>query len=273
MSDYDYSVKNNWRRWQWNRIIERLPIHKKDAVVLYLCGDQDMDRKIAIEKKFKPQNLIAIDIMPEKIEKVRAAGGIGMVGDICDFIIHHKGRPKIDVIVADFCCGLTSTVYTFMLSMLASSGLSKNCIVAVNLLRGRDGVHTQFSKNYTEKQLVGFDVTHLCGVDSNKHRGARFYFELARCCAIKLRASGLDNNGLMRFSDIFIAKSQVIFRKYKSNCGNMVFDSVVFNLGIIGALQSVSGAVEDPNGYRRRLGAMKAIRTMKINGRLKGTGL
>ena len=42
MESYKFGNKNNWRRWQWNKIMERLNKPPKDAVVVYLIGPCDI---------------------------------------------------------------------------------------------------------------------------------------------------------------------------------------------------------------------------------------
>jgi len=133
-----------------------------DAVVLYLSGPDDIDREVALSKGFKNHNLIAIDKEPEYINKVRQAGNLGLCVGLGPVISSWGKEPKINVIIADFCCGITGTVRDFIDDLLLSNGIGAGCILAVNLMRGRDKESKWIRRAYPE----------------TKHRGELFYHEL-----------------------------------------------------------------------------------------------
>jgi hypothetical protein len=72
--NYKFGTKANWRRWQWNRIVERLAVPVRDAVVVYLAGPEDLDRPVALSKGFRPDNLIAVDRDGDVVKQLRMNG-------------------------------------------------------------------------------------------------------------------------------------------------------------------------------------------------------
>lgn len=154
LKNYDFGAKRKWRKQIWNEIIKRITVPKGEAVVLYLPGPDDEDGKIATSKGFKRRNLIAVDLNEENIFKIRAKGGFGICGDL-ESVLEAWTEPKIDVVVADFCGGLSMTMITKFPMILAHSPGIKDikkagdsrCVVMVNLMRGRDAETNIFRKN------------------------------------------------------------------------------------------------------------------------------
>lgn len=134
--NYKFGSKNNWRRTVWNRIVERLAVPVRDAVALYFAGPQDRDREIAIQKGFRPHNLIAIDRDCEVTKRIRAAGNLCIDADAVQIVKNWTGL-KVDAIHADYCSGLTGGPIE-LIDALTYNGLFCRAVVSVNLMRGRE---------------------------------------------------------------------------------------------------------------------------------------
>lgn len=139
---YKFGNKNNWRRWAWNRINERYSLPKKDAIIIYLAGKEDLDRKIAIEKGFNPNNMIAVDKNPDVIKHLRNKNVTCIEGDIIEVISNFKyTKSKINILIADFCCGLNNNIHDLSLFLTTSSignSFDNDSILLFNFMRGRD---------------------------------------------------------------------------------------------------------------------------------------
>jgi hypothetical protein len=133
--DYRFGQKNNWRRTIWNRIVERLSGKVKDALVLYLPGREDLDRQIAIEKGFNPNNMICVDKDAALVRCFRKQGKLAIHGDIVDVVEQWSGKTYPDVIFADLCCGFTRSA--IKLGVLLTYRFPMT-VFAVNMMRGRE---------------------------------------------------------------------------------------------------------------------------------------
>jgi hypothetical protein len=134
---YKFGTKNNWRKWLWNRITERLHVPARHALVLYMGATEDLDRVEALRRGFTNTNLIHVDRDAKVTAAIRRAGGLGVTGDFFDVVRCWPQRHSIDVVLGDFCNGLT------MSNLMGVVGLPlwrqcRESVFAFNLLRGRD---------------------------------------------------------------------------------------------------------------------------------------
>ena len=103
MPDYTRKPKEEWRRWVWNRVTERIPkvardgSRRADATVLYLVGPNDLDREVALSKGFRGFNVIAVDIDEECIVKVRKAHNLGICGRLVTRFLLLFGNTLVDM--------------------------------------------------------------------------------------------------------------------------------------------------------------------------------
>lgn len=138
LSSYASKSKGDHRRWAWNRIRERCGT---DAVGLYLCGPDDIDRQIATEKGFRNSNLIAVDYDEANIARVRKAGGIGICGRLQD-ILQHWNDGQVDFILYDSCSTIVecmNVLYGGMFRALKHSGT-----IYINMQRGREPLKPEY---------------------------------------------------------------------------------------------------------------------------------
>jgi len=130
--------KATWRGWVWNRIAERIR-DKRNANVLYLIGDSDEDRKKAISKGFRNENLIGVDVRQSSVDAVREAGGIAICADINEVISEWPENRSVDAVVLDYCSGLQENT-ALTVPLIASRKAFIPSVVVINLQRGRDNV-------------------------------------------------------------------------------------------------------------------------------------
>ena len=168
--DYKFGNKNQWRRRLWNQIRARCAVPTRDAIVLYLAGKDDLDRKEAIRRGFLPKNMIAVDRDPRAIRSLRANGAIGINANFCDVMAGWNRTRDVHVVLADFCCGFdVSVVLPLAVAiMMPSFG---NCVIAANFLRGRDSS----SNWYREQQAPMMQELSRCAGYDPKHRGLFFW--------------------------------------------------------------------------------------------------
>jgi len=138
---YISGQKNNWRRWMWNQVKERLPKNKtaKDCLVLYLAGRENADLEEAKRRGFLPANMIAVEADKDVARSLRQQGVTTIAGNVVDVLNCWPLEHKVDVVILDLCAGLG-------LDMIrrVQAGLMQPCfvgaIVSINLQRGRDDV-------------------------------------------------------------------------------------------------------------------------------------
>lgn len=290
---YKFGPKNNWRRWAWNRVVERLPSSVEDATVMYLAGEEDLDRKVAIERGFHSANLIAIDKEKKVVDKLRKKGCIVIHAGLREAMISLCSARRIaNVLVADFCCGLTDTIEDIINLFICDAGNlfpEDGAVLVFNFMRGRDkgGITDVLSK-------TGFNGT--------KHRGEMFIEYFVSQGGVMNDAftfAAADNRGMASKSErtrVYTEFMQMIdpsfdyeatdsvevwkkflrermdpeFNTYKS--GRIRMDSVVmyyrpsFFYGT-----RVMRAVEDWNnneGLNRSIKSVMAVQTMRREGTL-----
>jgi len=163
--DYDYGPKRNWRRWIYNRAVEHLEslsIRPRDAVVLYLAGEQNFDREIALSKGFLGHNLIAVERDRLAIQKIKDSGTLCVSGELSKVLMDCTIETSL--IVADFCSPICGEVLSCLVN-LVNNPRFKKCILAINLLRGRECLPEDWQESIRGKHRgqAAFGIMfHLC---------------------------------------------------------------------------------------------------------------
>lgn len=130
LGDYAIKQKNDWRGWAWNRLVERLDVPVEQARVVYLCGPEDHDRVCGLRRGLRNENLIAVDTSPENIDRVRRAGGYGVVGTLSN-VLRSMSEPLVfHGVLADFCQGIGSGSFDLLGDLTLSPG-QKRLVAAV----------------------------------------------------------------------------------------------------------------------------------------------
>lgn len=270
IENYSSAEKNKWRYRVWREIARRVKSPHL-ANVLYLSAIQDLDRRQAVSLGFKANNLICVDIDPDVVDRHRANSKLAILGDIKDVAYFWRG---IEVIHMDFCNGLTEDNFSKINNIISGASIEKGSVVVINLLRGREsGVAAQ-----NIKLMQGFLEKHKShlGNQEVKHRGALLlmYIALHQAWAVKQMGSYVDPFDL--FMGIFVA-FEPKFYSYKSTAGSQIFDSLVMSaIDTHGGGFFLSDAasikmdkyIDSMKGLRAQISAVKAVQTMRKNGKL-----
>jgi len=249
----------------WNRISEKLKesnIEPKNATVVYLPGPKDRDRPIAIGKGFNANNLIAIDSDEKIITQLKSEGKIAYNGMLSDVLVSYP--KKIDVVFADMCGGLSRVTFSTLNSIVVSSSLHGDSVIAVNLLRGRENGK---ALNYLKY------IRHMshCG----KHRGHVLFCAYVNEVFTRLGRDGtkawLEHLKGLHVDDVIEHLLKPSFYSYKSDGSkgsNLYMDSVIFkrNHTMPTNTQDFIRTYPELKKHYRSLIALEATRTKRKTG-------
>jgi hypothetical protein len=265
LTQYRAGSKRNWRGWQWNRIVERLAVPPEDATVLYLCGPEDLDRAKALEKGFRTENLIAVDVVEENVRRVRAGGGLAICHDLHELILNWPTDWPIHGIVADYCGGLSGTTLPLRAALMFSPA-TYGAIVSANFLRGHDAASNEIRAKW---DTVADD-------DLRGHRGFSFAME----CFFEGTLCHCPPGPLPDLGETYWPHTEAAFNSYTST-GWTYFDTVVFRwLGVFPHPHGRREMWADPEWLKRtlrpwakaarvrpasrKIAACRAVRTAKL---------
>jgi hypothetical protein len=215
--DYKFGNKNNWRRWKWNRIVERLMVRPRDAVTLYLAGQDDLDRPIAKSHGFRDENLIAIDRSSQVVESLRSSSAVALQADFVTALHSLSPGRAIHVVDADFCCDAYDGVVAPLVDALMFSPELRECVVSVNFCRGRASSMSEVRKSLIDGEKV-------------THRGELFFIRFVHK-AIGEPAQDLQiNPWLPVIATEVLRRANAVRTSYYSAASRQYFDAVVFNV-------------------------------------------
>jgi hypothetical protein len=278
LDNYKTGRKNNWRRTCWNEIARRVP-DRKNANILILAGEQDLDRPVAISKGFSSNNIIAVDLRKEVVDKLRKEGKLAIHGSIqaASLILEP------DVIHADLVCGLREPAFDLMMATLFFGWTKPGTVILCNFQRGREIGETA-KLMYLAQDMVKTGAMGMAP-EQAKHRGLLF-FTLMRCKLMGLlEDAGFDKRTIDNVKIACSERMNPYFSSYKSECG-AVFDTVIFTtifprtartfgeLHIEDRPVRIDGVVRgafkgrEMEKMRRKVTAIKAVQTMRKNGTL-----
>lgn len=294
---YQSGTKETWRNWQWNRIVELLCDGRKlgpagqrerlrDKTVLYLVGPNDEDRKCAIKRGFVSNNCIAVDIDESRTVEVRKNGGRAICGSLHQVVMGWKRDRKIDVVVADFCHGLTNDAIGLVNAFNASPAIGRHTVVSINLMRGRDAQCNHIRESVIDRMesLPSGPMRDRC-IRMAKDRGYLFVDRTIQWCLTVANTINKERFG-RELTDqqerrIYLqvyAEMTPHYYDYKSPESGHVFDSAVFRWPIeYGSLMDdaalarmratanrmLSSKSSKPGRIKQRLAALHAVITMK----------
>lgn len=280
IEDYSFEEKNRWRVMLYSRIVGRLKqngrlgghmrqkeISPSNAIVLYLSGEQDLDREILLRKGFRWENLIAVDISKKKVEKLRSQGKIAIQGDIIDVIGNWTNKTKkLSVINADFCSGLTDKICINLRLALSVGAVDQNAVVAVNLQHGREAgkIWKKFFREEVYNRKEEFQ-DHFQG--DFLHRGRQLFAIWRNSLDRKITPDDMES---LSSVNLMIAHNPS-FLSYRGK--NTTMDTVIFNWPIKydEALRKADLNHLSTHGFndfsnfslQRKIAACLAVRTMK----------
>lgn len=285
-TQYDDAAKDAWRGWKWNTIAAALmnwrelgPAERarqlSTKTVLYLVGPDDHDRKRALARGFANHNLIAVDIVQDRIDEVRAAGGFGIRGSLQQLIMNWPSDWQIDVIDADFCSGLVCDVMNFPWCLNISQAIHPDTVVSINMMRGRDSQSNdirRFYKEISSKLPKGFASRFGVDIESaTKHRGFNWTIRLIQYFRRMLK----NEFSVSHIASILAGEWNPHSNTYRSKTSGQVFDSVVHRWAmneesmnhsklIPFVSEKLSTKTANSKGVRQRIAALRAVRTMKL---------
>ncbi len=286
IDDYKKGQKNTWRRQCWNEIAKRVK-DRKNAIVLYLPAEQDMDRRVAVSKGFSPDNMIAVDMREEVVEKLREENKLTICGRIEYAMFYVK--PK--VIHMDLCSGFKQDLFVLLWSFIAGRYADFDSVFCINMMRGRE--HSESGQMLKIMQAgVENSLSPYVGVLADPikwhrmHRGFCLY-----CWLLWAVKDGLIGRmGFVDGSDKIKKQIEAIgeklnpfFCSYASTAGNLIFDTVIFDNPLKGTKTDLEPKkfINEEKGawlldkHRRsftriksQVSAVKAVQTMRKNGKL-----
>lgn len=282
LENYKTGTKNNWRRQCWNEVAARIT-NKKDAKIIYLAAEQDMDRRVAVSKGFSAQNMIAVDQRIEVVKQLRKQSKLAIHGKIEHVLEIYD---ECDVAHIDLCCGFTDIALEIYQALL-SGRKKKGMVLVLNFLRGREqGFFSDLANEYKEVNKTA-PRNFIFGNDSLvKHRGAVFLYMMFQ---IQLKQNrdifkAYTAEEVINYFQRLLC-SEVGYNSklltYKSTAGNQRFDTLIlsnpFEPSDFNGLHKIEDFVSPRTGKnmesviidtRRQLAAIKAVQTMRKNGSL-----
>jgi hypothetical protein len=240
IKNYDFTEKKKWRKLVWKDIARRVN-NKRKARVIYLAGEQDLDRDMALNHGFKGQNMIAVEIDKPRVKALRKKGVNTIHGNLMDVLHSWPNNHKVDVVVADFCFGFEQTSVD-LYDSLATDALKDACVL-INFMRGRDASSNVVRKYMPCKNVLDGVIDGACPNRaipvSEKHRALQYlYFHAWEHTAVE---QGIKNPGVREvpisllphekyqaMTRWFFRAMNPTLRTYKSVSG-IRMDSAVFN--------------------------------------------
>lgn len=253
---YRSGQKNHWRRWVWNRITETLPkgIRPRDATVLYLPGEADLDWPEARRRGYQRENMIACERDPRVVRALRARGVTTISLSLALAMqAWPQGRP-VHVVHADLCSGITSDLLLILQELFREP--FANSVASLNLLRGRDPIST----NINNSPLAGMFPAQLL-----KHRGCAALIIYGIMMGQYMREDGATFDEAKQVI-ISVAQSMSHNSYQQDHCVS-VMDSIVFK-SRMGFFRHSEALTPKARRARRALAAALAIQTMRKQGTL-----
>lgn len=255
--EYKNGRKNNWRRALWNALKSHRPNHDRpdDRVILYLPGEQDLDRKVALEKGFKSHNLIAIERNKDIVKRLRGRGVICIHSDLFSVMHGWRSDTPIFAILADTQTNFSDAALKIIALWFCGIAFRRT-VLLMNLQRGRErGKAGEYLHKYLEEPSANDGIAKNHRVMMALQTAALHYASFA---AEKRNATDAQlhewRNQLM---------NTVIFGtipSYRSN--KVVFDSAL--LCRFAGTESWNMAEGVRNEATAKIAAALAVRTMKM---------
>jgi hypothetical protein len=283
--EYKNGQKNNWRSCAWNALASAwrsviIPPYE-DKVVLYLPGEKDLERQVAMRKGVKSWDLIGVERDYDIVKKLRKQGAIVIHGDLEDVLRNWvSDKVNVGVISADLQCGFNSYV-TQILDTLATSPTFTDFALLINLQRGRDEriVTQEDIEKFKKVNKVNlddtsrfYDIAMYWGAATRKERDRQIlYLEM---WMEEFEETGPDLpweefNRRGKYLEyltkrIKVAQGVRALQSYRSNFVKM--DSLVLQYLVLPLSNERSRVYERNEETEYKIRAALAVRTMRKNG-------
>lgn len=285
--DYKFGQKNNWRRRVWNEIARRVA-DRRNALVLYLAGEQDLDRKVAVEHGFRPNNMIIVEKDKRVAACLRAEGKVVLNMSLNDALYAWPNEsPEVAVVYADLCCGLQPDVGALD-DVMGEKPSFFGAVALVNMLRGRDAasndarqVGARFLPDEWQKHrgCLMLVLEALTMLSVNKYGNEYTYgtktpwLDSSREL-VPLHLGPFDAKDMHMFGQLW---KTLCVLPLSYNSGKNIMDSIVYQ-GVfskdpalareIFKKQSAARTWPTDDSMRHQIRAALAVRTMRTSGRL-----
>lgn len=294
--DYKFSAKAAWRRRAWKMLADRVKSPGR-CTVLYLAGEQDLDRAVALRNGFRRASLIAVEEDRDKAASLREMGVTTVVGSLAQVMEAWPPDWPVHAVNADFMSGIEQPVLDTVAAWARNPAFSSSSLL-VNLLRGRDKIKAMdlqaWHRAVSEGDLRQLKLLAPPGwEDRELLRWAKVFDaagvgERSRVRPVVMVAAMIrlmyffDTVGQAsrRRPDLSVFDLWMNFEKhtwrldwapvgcYRSSSGRVWFDSVLLAHNIaagVGAAEAFVGREID-----RQLAAIRAITTRRMRGELGG---
>lgn len=273
--DYKFGTKNNWRRRVWNELRDRIFGDRRDSLVLYLSGEQDLDRPVALSKGFPENGMIAVDRSQMVVDRLRGQGKLAICGDLLSVLESWPPHRPVDAVIGDFCSGLEKQTWKRLRVLWQNPAFTK-AVCVLNFQRGREHSGNEWREGST---FIPIDGVHP------GHRGALFLMLVIGGFAVRASPALADlgrkpvESWTVRdievaetthavVSNAFCKKTHPLFLSYRSGRA-LHFDSVIFS----GYLKDFTPRPEHIAQFkqhgdvdlRRQIAAVLAHRTRRLN--------
>lgn len=276
IENYKTGTKNNWRNMCWNEIARRVP-DKKNAKVLYLAAEQDLDRRTALRKGFNANNMIAVDKRISVVSELRKMSKVAIHSGLAEVALVY---PECEVIHADLCCGFGKSVADLLMGTVYKKS-KVNRVVLINMQRGRETKEEYTFLEKEKKHMARF------GLPDDTHRARILFFSIVRSY-IKAAFETMEKNkqspvtvselwnesvNILKWLDLTLLP---FFRSYESaSKKGLYFDTIIFSIpSDLPQIKELDKAVFDTEygneilNAKNKLRAAKAVQTMRSNGTL-----
>lgn len=133
--------KNIWRAKAWaacRDTVERFcGVPARDAMVLYLPGENDLDISVACRKGFRAENFIAVERDARVVKHLRAQGRTVIGGGLNEVLEAWPDSKPVHVVFADLQSNFGQSVWYALAAWRTSQAFARSVLV-LNMQRGME---------------------------------------------------------------------------------------------------------------------------------------
>lgn len=274
--EYDNYTKDHWRRTCWN-IVEKHAPNKHDALILYLPGTRDIDRSVALKKKYKDHCLVAIERNPKVVDILRKKGVIVVPGDLVTVMQSWPVEYPVSFVLADLQTNNPRVVADILMAFIIGGAFRKAGII-YNLQRGRETSETMRMYAQFKEMFPGKSVNRAMAAWMNVMLMFGFIFKMGTENSIDSYYDSINYGGPLQtefsldpaiFKLVYEALNRTIryslLQPYRSDGARVVMDSasLITRKGMSNSLPSLDRVAASPDMVRS-IAAALAVRTIRM---------